>query len=77
MIKLLLVIGFVAKRSDGSISWPFHAPPMWVFIHMLKHERMPYRFKNLPGVRKYIPGRMLPRRWGGGWLGFEFGDRGH
>lgn len=77
MIKLLLMIGFVDNRRDGSIAWPFHAPPKHVFVRMLKCDRKPYLFRNLPGVRKYTPGRMLPRRWGVGWLGFEFGDRGH
>ena len=33
-------------------------------------------FRNKPGVIKWIPGRLLPRRWGFYILGFEFGDRG-
>lgn len=77
MIKFLLWVGFVAKRQDGSIAWPFHTPPMHVFMYQVRRDRKPYRFRNLPGVIKWVPGRLLPRRWGGGWLGFEFGDRGH
>lgn len=77
MIKFLLRIGFVAIRRNGSIAWPFHAPPYWLFKVMLKADRKPYLFRNLPGVIKWVPGRILPRRWGIGWLGFEFGDRGH
>lgn len=35
-----------------------------------------YCFKNLPGVIKWERGRLLPRRWGFGVCGIEFGDRG-
>lgn len=76
MIKLLLWIGFVTRCHDGLIHWPFHKPTKYTFLFYLKHDKKPYRFRNLPGVVKWIPGRLLPRRWGGGWLGFEFGDRG-
>jgi hypothetical protein len=33
-------------------------------------------FRNLPGVIKWEPGRLLPRRWGVQILGLEIGDRG-
>lgn len=77
MIRFLLWVGLVSRHHTGRISWPFHCPPRHVFMHHLKHDRRPYRFRNLPGVIKWLPGRLLPHRWGGGWLGFEFGDRGH
>lgn len=81
MIKFLLWVGLVAKRPDESIAWPFHAPPAHVFWLHLKHggSVFPrfYVFRNLPGVIKWVPGRLLPRRWGFGICGFEFGDRGH
>lgn len=36
-----------------------------------------YIFRNLPNVTKWLPGRILPRRWGFGLFGLiEFGDRG-
>lgn len=36
-----------------------------------------YIFRNLPHVIKWIPGRLLPRRWGFGIYGLiEFGERG-
>jgi hypothetical protein len=77
MIKFLLWVGFVARNSDGGIDWPFHTPPAWLWQYHLHHNWKPYLFRNLPGVIKWKKGRLLPRRWGGGWLGFEFGDRGH
>lgn len=64
IIKLLLWIGLVARKADNTIAWPFHVPPRWMF-------------RNRPGVIKWMPGRLLPRRWGIGWAGFEIGDRGH
>ena len=86
VIRLLLWIGFVARRHDGTIRWPFSAPPRWVLRECWKQRRLlpivayagwkPYRFRNVSGVIKWLPGRLLPRRWGFGWLGFEFGDRG-
>lgn len=82
MIRLLKWIGFV-RVEDGKVRWPFTAPPK----HILNDHRTwlgwcrfhgwkPYRFRNLPHVIKWQPGRLLPRRWGFGWCGFEFGDRG-
>lgn len=87
MIRLLLFIGLIARKSNGKIAWPFRAPPMWLIPYCWKarsirpftafHGWKPYLFRNVPGVIKWVPGRLLPRRWGFGWLGFEFGDRGH
>lgn len=33
-------------------------------------------FRNLPEVVKWIPGKLLPRRWGIRIWGLEIGDRG-
>jgi hypothetical protein len=88
IIKLLLWIGFITRRQNGSIDWPFDVPPRCMFRYedgrifsgwrayagMTKWR--PYLFRNKPGVIKWLPGRLLPRRWGIGWAGFEFGDRG-
>lgn len=84
-IRMLLRIGFVkvGRKSqevaiiDGEwqfthpqvIRWPFCAPSWKTFSYLLRCGPRVYRFRNLPG-------RLLPARWGGGVLGFEFGDRG-
>jgi len=76
-----LVDGRLEYIHPEGIRWPFHAPPWWQVKLLLRgHAVMgwkPYVFRNLPGVKKWVPGRLLPWRWGFGWLGFEFGDRGH
>lgn len=89
IIRFLTWVGFVSRRRDGTIAWPFHVPPRhqfstyrgrrmagWRAVGRMTNWR-PYVFRNLPGVVKWKPGRLLPRRWGFGWAGFEFGDRGH
>lgn len=76
LIKILLWVGIIRIRDNGTIRWPIDIPPWHVFKYYCKCDRMPYRFRNLPGVIKWEKGRLLPRRWGGGWLGFEIGDRG-
>lgn len=83
ILRLLIRIGFVRRKHDGKIRWPFTVPPLHVFSSWRTfvawcrwHGWKPYVFRNLPGVVKWIPGRLLPRRWGIGWCGFEFGDRG-
>lgn len=74
--------GTWSYRFPEQIIWPFHAPPLWqlkkpVFWLRWYWSIGPvYRFKNLKGVIKWVPGRLLPRRWGFGICGFEFGDRG-
>ena len=76
MIRLLLRIGLVNRRADGTIRWPFHVSPWWIWkVHFLKGPRFGI-FRNVPGVIKWLPGRMLPRRWGFFIIGFEVGDRG-
>lgn len=59
-----------------TIIWPFHRPPTHVFKYCWKRGPRFYVFRNLPGVIKWLPGRLLPMRWGVGFCGFEFGDRG-
>lgn len=46
----------------------------WVF--MWRNKDYFGIFRNRPEVRKWIPGKLLPRRWGFYVLGFEFGERG-
>lgn len=77
MIRLLLWTGLVARNRDGRIVWPFHVAPWFVIRHHFLYGQRFYIFRNLPGVIKWVPGRLLPRRWGFGICGFEFGDRGH
>lgn len=74
----LVRIGFIAPDQEGRLRWPFRADwrGMTLRHRIAWYGWKPYRFRNLPHVRKRIEGRLLPRRWGGGWLGFEFGDRG-
>lgn len=81
-IRLLVWIGIVRIREDDTIRWPVHIAPKhcWSWGHTramwIMHQRL-YTFSNLPGVIKWVPGRLLPRRWGFGILGLiEFGDRG-
>lgn len=76
MIKFLLWVGFIRRREDGTIRWPFSVPPRHVRKFLWRHGPRVYAFRNLPGVVKWVPGRLLPRRWGFGICGFEFGDRG-
>lgn len=83
VLKGLVRIGLTRKELDGTYRVPFHIAPKWVWkdwrtirAHMKLHGSF-YLFRNLPGVIKWVPGRMLPRRWGFGVYGlFEFGDRG-
>jgi len=77
LIKLLVKIGIVCREEDGSIKWPIHILPWdwWVALFRGSGSRAGF-FRNRPGVIKWIPGRLLPRRWGFYILGFEFGDRG-
>lgn len=83
MIRFLLWIGLVARRHDGTIAWPFKFPPRWAWRKWKDFKSYCtfcgpfYVFRNRKGVIKWVPGRLLPRRWGFGIYGFEFGDRGH
>ena len=75
-MKMLIKLGLVSIDPDGKICWPFHVSPMYVVRYYITHGPRVYRFKNLPGAIKWIPGRLLPWRWGFGVCGIEFGDRG-
>lgn len=91
-IRFLLWVGFVkfgrgpygfciqsgqtTPLYSERIIWPFHAPPWHRFVYYLRAGPRVYVFRNLPGVIKWLPGRVLPMRWGFGICGFEFGDRG-
>lgn len=82
-IRFLLWVGFVnisnsfpAPGTRPGIRWPFSAPPMRNFWTWRRTWGTFYVFRNQPGVIKWLPGRLLPRRWGFGICGFEFGDRG-
>lgn len=72
--------GQLTYRYPEQVIWPFHVPPMWQLKLLLRGRAVmgwkPYVFRNLKGVIKWKEGRLLPRRWGFGWIGFEFGDRG-
>ena len=81
IVKFLVWVGLTRRRHDGSLFVPFHVPARHVFWCHFRHgggKGFPrfYVFRNVPGVIKWVPGRMLPRRWGVGFCGFEFGDRG-
>lgn len=85
MTKLLLKAGFVRRREDGTLRWPFRNTPWWIRKIMLKNfvrlrwfdNVCPcfYLFRNDPRFIRDV-GTWLPRRWGFGVLGFEFGQRG-
>lgn len=60
---------------------PIYIAPLrwWLFLLLHADGKVFKRaglFRNRPGVRKWVPGRLLPRCWGFFVLGFEFGDRG-
>jgi hypothetical protein len=82
MIRFLLWVGLVARKHNGKIAYPFHVPPRWCWRSWRDFKAYArfcggfYVFRN-KGARKWVPGRLLPRRWGFGIYGFEFGDRGH
>lgn len=81
IIELLLWIGII-RIDEKKIVWPIKFPPGHVFrswhgfIGYCRFWGGPYVFRNASYVKKWIPGRLLPRRWGFGLWGFEFGDRG-
>lgn len=84
MIRFLLWLGIVRRRDNGTIRWPIHVAPKWIWSSFIRHPinmtkvcGPVYFFRNLPGVIKWEKGRVLPRRWGVGFFGLiEFGDRG-
>ena len=86
-IRVLAKVGLVAIDRKGVVHWPFYiAPwemwkmyflnPEWSHSHCKAIGGWFAFFRNSPGVIKWIPGRLLPRRWGFRIIGFEFGDRG-
>lgn len=85
MVGLLLKAGVVRRRDDGSLRWPVHVAPWWIWrvrFHCLiagEWVNAPVAafgvFRNLPGVRRDV-GTWLPRRWGVQILGLEIGQRG-
>jgi len=82
VLRCLLRVGLVRRRSNGSIKWPISVSPWWIWKLHFKHPFDPYvggwfgLFRNREGVIKWLPGRLLPRRWGFRILGLEIGDRG-
>lgn len=80
LLKRLARIGLIRIRDDGSIRWPLHFAPSWMWkspLASLRFSGLFYLFRNRPGIIKWEEGRLLPRRWGFGIAGLiEFGDRG-
>ena len=56
---------------------PLYIGPWWTWVALWRGagSRVGF-FRNRPGVIKWLPGHLLPRRWGIFILGFEFGRRG-
>lgn len=85
MVELLLRIGLVRRKTDGSVRWPVSCNWQWTWWKIWFWNG-PFSkdslggwfgvFRNRPGVIKWEKGRLLPRRWGIRVFGFEFGDRG-
>lgn len=92
LIRLLVYIGLTRKQRNGKWFVPFSVPPAHMFKTyngrrfsgwrswgaMTKWK--PYVFRN-KGCNPHWHNdqgtkRLLPFRWGIGWAGFEFGDRG-
>lgn len=61
---------------EETIQWPFDSPSREMFLHLWKFGPRFYVFRNQPGVIKWLPHTVLPLRWGFGFCGFEFGQRG-
>ncbi len=80
MINILLRIGLVTRRHNGTIRWPLSFAPIWCWRHPIRYARFSGWFgvfRNLPGIIKWREGRLLPVRWGFHIMGLiEFGDRG-
>ena len=71
-----IATGELKYLHPEQIIWPFHTAPGHVIRYLWKVGPRVYVFRNLPGAIKWLPGRLLPMRWGFGICGFEFGDRG-
>lgn len=82
LLQVLCRIGFIRRDMyTRRVVWPISIAPwhMWVTLFWHGGKRPWARiglFRNLPHVQKWIPGRLLPARWGFFILGFEVGDRG-
>ena len=84
MIRFLLWLGLVSRDpSTLKLVWPVAFAPAHIFrnwrtfVGYCRFWGPVYVFRNRPGVVKWIPGRLLPRRWGFGVFGLiEIGDRG-
>lgn len=81
MIPLLAWIGIVRIRDDGTVRWPVHVVSWGLWKIFFRNPGDPQWgwfgvFCNRPGIIKWQPGRLLPRRWGVRILGLEIGDRG-
>lgn len=86
VVDFLVWTGLVRVRV-GKVVWPVSVSPwaMWK-VHLFNPGWLPGHcqalggwfclFRNLEGVIKWIPGRLLPRRWGFRIIGLEVGDRG-
>lgn len=76
LLRPLLRIGLVRRCDDGSIRWPVHILPLWMWCSVLRIDGWFGVFRNKPGVIRREPGRLLPRRWGFRIWFLEIGDRG-
>ena len=81
VINLLARIGLVTIVEYGAISWPVRVLPWWLWRARWwpavgKRDPIIGLFRNRPGIVKWVPGRLLPRRWGFWIFGLEIGDRG-
>jgi len=74
-------LGVVRIDSSGRLRVPFRVDPWWLWRARLwpaEGHREPFAgaYRNRPGVLRRVPGRLLPRRWGGWGGGIHVGDRG-
>jgi len=76
LIRTLARIGLVTVRSNRTVRWPFYVAPRWMWGPLWRLEPVFGLFRNRPDVMKWIPGRLLPLRWGFRCWIFEVGDRG-
>ncbi len=90
MIELLRAIGLIyIDARTGKVKWPIHNCTRHIWLWKIKDPHNPSwagehrkfgawfgAFHNRPGVVKWLPGRLLPARWGFYIIGIEIGDRG-
>lgn len=80
--RAMFRIGIFRKNDShthgelGATRGPFYVYPRHMWRYMLQHEPPLVFFRNLPHVIKWLPGSLLPRRWGFRFLIVEFGQRG-